>query len=116
MHTYIAAPYVSVVQAIANNETGLTLRCTSTGSAATNVTWTRNGVTLHIDGQKYKTSQTVTSRTSSTYKNELQVCASPEEIFGSYTCIVSNVLGTSQRNVSIKGAAHVYMHILSHMQ
>ena len=78
-----------------------TLNCISTGSAATNVTWTRNGIPLSIDGIKYKLVQTVTSRSQSTYSNELQInlCDTPENLRGSYTCNVSNIFDSNSRSV-----------------
>ena len=67
--------------------------------------WTRNGVILPIDGQKYKVYQTVTSRASSTYENwlQIQLCSSPHDHTGNYTCIVSNVFGTSSGSTLIVG-------------
>ena len=88
---------------MSNNETALTLRCTSTNSAATNVIWTKNGIPLPIDGQKYKVSQTVISRIYSTYENELKIHDLPDNLLGNYTCNVSNAFGSSHRSIGVEG-------------
>ena len=69
------------------------------------MTWTRNGIPLSIDGMKYKLIQTVTSRSESTFSNELQInlCDTPEHLGGSYTCNVSNIFGSSSRTVHVDG-------------
>ena len=48
-----------------------TLTCTSTDSPATNVTWTKEGNTLTVDGTTYNMTQTVIDRRTSTYENVL---------------------------------------------
>ena len=79
----------------------LTLRCVSTNSAATNVTWTRNGRPLTLDSSKHTLFQKVTSRQQSTYLNELHICDLPNHLGGSYSCKVSNIFGSSNNNTSI---------------
>ena len=79
----------------------LTLKCISTNSAATNVTWMRNGRSLKMDGSKYKLLQMVTSRRWSTYSNELHICDFPNRLGGSYSCRVSNIFGTSNNIATI---------------
>ena len=74
-----AAPTISDLEFDASSRT---LTCTSTGSPATNVTWTKDGVTLTMDGDTltvdgltYSMTQTVTVRGSSTYENVLTLPA-----------------------------------------
>ena len=86
-----------------SSTTNLTLTCTSTNSPATTVTWMKDGDTLDIDGVKYKTYQTVTDRRTSTYENTLLVDDDIENITGSYTCRVSNKLGSSSRDLTVRG-------------
>ena len=86
-----------------SSTTNLTLTCTSTYSPATTVTWMKDGDTLDIDGVKYKTYQTVTSRQSSTYQNVLVVDDVIENITGTYTCKVTNKFGSSNRVLTVRG-------------
>ena len=63
----------------------------------------KDGDTLDIDGVKYKTYQTVTDRRTSTYENTLLVDDDIENITGNYTCRVSNKLGSSSRDLTVRG-------------
>ena len=71
-----------------------TLACTSTGSPATTVTWTKDGDTLTVDGTTYSMTQNVTDRRTSTYENALTLPATGD-ISGMYGCLVGNALGDS---------------------
>ena len=79
-----------------------TLTCTSTGSPATTVTWTKDGATLTVDGTTYSMTQTVTDRRTSTYENELTLPATGD-ISGNYSCQVRNALGESQMTLAVMG-------------
>ena len=63
----------------------------------------KDGDTLDIDGEKYKTYQTVTNRRTSTYENTLVVDDDDdiEDIPGNYTCRVTNRFGSSSRDLTI---------------
>ena len=55
----------------------------------------KDGSNLTTDGSHYSLSQTVTDRTASTYNNVLTVRRSaPGGVAGTYTCTVSNDLGS----------------------
>ena len=71
-----------------------TLTCISTDSPATNVTWTKDGDTLTVNGTTYSMTQTVTDRSASTYENVLTLPATGD-ISGTYSCQVGNALGDS---------------------
>jgi hypothetical protein len=75
-----------------------TLTCVSTGSPATNVSWTKDGAPLTSG---YTISQTVIDRSASTYSNVLRV--SPEGAAGTYNCTVSNDLGSNSSGVVALG-------------
>ena len=77
-------------------EASRTLTCVSTGSPPTVVEWMKNGQPLTIDGSLFSLSQTVTDRTASTYNNTLTVSErAPGGVAGTYTCTVSNSLGSA---------------------
>ena len=82
-----------------------TLTCTSTGSPATTVSWTRNGQPVTIDGNTYQLTQTVTDRAASTYENVLTINQPLASILGStFTCTVTNIFGSVTSNsVQIRG-------------
>ena len=81
-----------------------TLTCTSTGSPATTVTFTRDNTTVGplrdgesvtVGGIFYQLSQTVTNRRESTYENVLTINEQLDSLVGSsFTCGVENALGT----------------------
>ena len=81
----------------------LALTCTSTGSPATTVTWTKDGATLTVDGATYSMTQTVTDRRTSTYENVLTISSDATSIVGDYTCTVSNALGSDSVDFTIRG-------------
>ena len=86
----VAAPRIMALTSASS-----TLTCTSTGSPATTVIWTRNGQPLVIDGSTYRMVQTVTNRASSTYENVLTINQPLGNIAGeTFTCSVTNVLGS----------------------
>ena len=63
----------------------------------------KDGDTLDIDGEKYKTYQTVTNRRTSTYQNTLVVDGDTENITGTYTCRVTNRVGSSSAVLTVRG-------------
>ena len=63
----------------------------------------KDGNTLDIDGEKYKTYQTVTNRRTSTYLNKLVVDDDIENSTGTYTCKVTNKFGSSNRVLTVRG-------------
>ena len=79
------------------------MRCVSTGSPATNVSWMKDG--LSIDNSTgYTHTQTVTDRANSTYSNVLTVSeGAPGGVAGTYTCTVYNELGNDTREVVAVG-------------
>ena len=85
-----------------------TLTCTSTGSPATNVTWTKDGVTLTVDEQQY-----LVDRRASTYNNSVTINQNPASLIGSYSCFVKNALGTSNvMNFTIHGKIMLFPDLL----
>ena len=86
-----------------------TLTCTSTGSPATTVSWTRNGQPVTIDGNTYQLTQTVTNRTSATYENVLTINQPWASILGStFNCTVTNTLGSGSDSIQVAGAAGIF--------
>ena len=82
-----------------------TVTCVSTGSPATTVSWMKDGQPLNItdDGSTdYTLTQTVTNRVSSTYYNVLTV-SEGVSVAGTYTCTVTNDLGSASDVVVVVG-------------
>ena len=64
----------------------------------------KDGQSLSIDGSTYQLTQTVTDRASSTYSNVLTVSeAAPTGVAGTYTCSISNDVGSGSDNVIAVG-------------
>ena len=79
------------------DEESRTLTCVSTGSPATTVSWMKDGLSID-DSTHYTMTQTVTDRASSTYSNVLTVSeGAPGGVAGTYTCTVSNELGSDSK-------------------
>jgi len=99
---YTAAPTITSFLH-GRSATRFILSCTSTNSPATDVSWTRDGYTLRIDGEKQQFYQTVTSRRSSTYQNTLVVDDDIENIIGNYTCSIRNRFGNVKSKLTVRG-------------
>ena len=92
------------VSTLTYQEEARTLTCVSTGSAATTVSWMKDSQSLSIDGSTYQLTQTVTDRASSTYSNVLTVSETAlTGVAGTYTCTVSNDLGSDSYSVIAVG-------------
>ena len=105
-----ALPTVSNITYDSQGNTAI-LTCTSTGSPATTVTWTKGGATLTVDGTTYSMTQTVTDRRTSTYENVLTF-PTTGDITGTYGCQVGNALGDSvTKSVNVEGST-ASVHIL----
>ena len=72
------------------------VKCTTSGSPPTKVTWTRNDAIIDRNDGMYKPAQTLINRTSTVYENVLIVDGSFEDAVGNYSCTVENSLGTSE--------------------
>ena len=93
-----------IISSLTYQEASRTLTCVSTGSPPTVVEWMKNGQPLTINGFLYSLSQTVTDRTASTYNNTLSVSeTAPGGVAGTYTCTVSNELGSANMSVVAVG-------------
>ncbi len=82
------------------NTTAFTLNCTSTGSPATTVIWTKDGEAL----SDYETSQILRDGMTATYDTFLSIQNTPDFLIGTYTCRVLNSAGQSNmEQVNIQG-------------
>ena len=78
-----------------------TLTCTSVGGPATSVTWIKNGVPLV---PKHAQVQEITDFVASTYLNVLLLGEQhPDNINGSYICVVNNSRGSDKMNFELHG-------------
>ena len=77
-----------------------TLTCAYTGFPATTVSWEKDGVPLSTDGSSYHMTQTVTDRAFSTHS--VKICEKAG-VAGSYTCTVSNQIGSDQKSGTVIG-------------
>ena len=56
----------------------------------TTLQWSRNGMTLSIDGTTHRLTQTVINRTSVYYENKLEIFDHLDSLTGLYNCTVEN--------------------------
>ena len=76
------------------------VRCISTGSPATVVSWMKDGVIINESSTDYTLTQTITNRAASTYNNIVTVnVGAPGGVAGTYICTVTNDLGTATGQV-----------------
>lgn len=80
---------VSILSLGESTETVFTLRCTSTGSPPTNLTWTKDGEVVTAD-ENFEVTQILRSGVISSYDNLLKINSEPSEVVGTYTCTVDN--------------------------
>ena len=79
------------------NDHGLyVIKCTTSGTPPTKVTWTRNDAVIDSNDGMYKPTQTLVNRTKTVYENVLMVNGSFEDAVGNYSCTVENSLGASE--------------------
>ena len=96
-------PVVDSLRRISSTDV-LTLVCNTRTAPPTNITWTRNGEPLYIDGKINRMTQQVTSRTRVRYENKLQVYDSLDNATGVYSCIIDNRnYSPISRSVTIRG-------------
>ena len=76
------------------------VRCISTGSPATVVSWMKDGVIIDESSTDYTLTQTITNRAASTYNNIVTVnVGAPGGVAGTYNCTVTNDIGTATDQV-----------------
>lgn len=79
----------------------LALNCTSTGSPAFTVVWTKDGRALPND-LIFATNQILRSGTSATYDNLIEISGYYSELVGVYSCIIHDSLGRNSVPASIQ--------------
>ena len=86
-----------------------TLVCTSTGGPATSVTWTKDNITLVVDGSTYQQSQVITDTVAATYENRLTIVSKTSPLSGVYTCYVENERANATSSIEISGRFGGYL-------
>lgn len=79
-----------------------TLNCTSTGSPATTVVWTKDSQVLSRV-EDFVATQILRDGVNATYDNLLTIHSGPTNLTGVYDCTVINSVGSSTRTTSILG-------------
>ena len=85
------------------NGTSQTIVCRSSGGPATDVRWLKDGVIVSSDGELYEYSQIAINTTTATYENRLTLIEKSSRAAGVYTCHVSNLRGSWNESLAIKG-------------
>ena len=93
-------PTISSLSVVISNNSLFTLECTSTGSPATTVIWTKDGNLLSTD----LTYQILRDGVAATYDNYIEIDADLSNLPGAYSCSVLNSAGLSNAAaVTIQG-------------
>ena len=94
------------------DRTSQTITCTSTGGPATDVTWSKDNVTIRLTmGDFYEHSQIIINITSATYENRLRIVDKSSEAAGNYTCSIINPRGGINESLYIQGNYYEYKYI-----
>ena len=104
------------------------LECLTQNSPPTNVNWLRDGVRVHVDGERYEMIQSVIERQSySRYRNTLLIRDATDLVgVHTYTCTITNSAGRTSQNINTRlegrhvpkispgmdGSLFVYIYIL----
>ena len=84
------------------------LECLTQYSPPTNVTWLRDGVRVHLDGERYEMIQSVIERqwyrdTLSEYNNTLLIRDATDLVgVHTYTCTITNSAGSTFQNINTR--------------
>ena len=74
-----------------STDTTFTLNCSSVGSPATNVTWTKDGEVVIIN-DTFEATQILHDGVMAIYSNLLKVYSEPSDVIGVYTCSIENLV------------------------
>ena len=82
-----------------------TITCTSTGGPATDVIWFKDNKRISIvsDEALYESSQIIIDTVNDTYENRLRIIDKSSKAAGTYTCEVSNPMGSRNECLYIQG-------------
>ena len=81
-----------------------TLTCTFSSGPDTNVTWTKDGAVITLNGT-FQQMQIIADATRGIYQNIFTIAQSLAEhtLYGFYSCIVENLMGSSNRTNRYSG-------------
>ena len=97
----IALPQISSLKLALGTNSPLSLNCTSTGSPALTVVWTKDGIVLP-NTSSYTTTQALRNGTTASYDNLLDITGQYSELVGLYSCIVHDSLGHNSVPASLQ--------------
>jgi hypothetical protein len=95
-YTFSGPPVIESLEYGVNEHGLYMIKCTTSGTPPTRITWRRNGVGIDRNDGTYKQTQSLINRTKTEYHNVLMVDGSFEDAIGSYSCTVDNSHGTSE--------------------
>ena len=102
---FIAPVSITILEKSLVSTSSFTINCTSEGSPPSAVSWTKDGVQLRSSAV-YSMEQLMQHGPTATYVNLLSVNMGPYGVLGTYTCNVSNILGSTATNISFGGMLH----------
>ena len=104
-HTNKCTGFITDVS-VEYDSTTQTITCTSTGGPATDVTWSRDNVTINTasNGGVYEHSQVIVNTTSATYENKLKIVDKSSKKAGTYRCEVRNFMESTNGTLYIQGS------------
>ena len=81
-----------------------TLTCTFSSGPDTNVTWTKDGAVITLNGT-FQQMQMIADATKGIYQNIFTIAQSLAEhtLYGLYSCVVQNLMGSSNRTNRYSG-------------
>ena len=89
-----------------------TLTCTFSSGPDFNVTWTKNGAVIILNGT-FQQMQIIADATKGIYQSILTIAQSVAErsLYGLYSCMVENPMGSSNRTNRYSGKISPYLRV-----
>ena len=111
VYNYIYADVPNITELTFDRQSR-TVTCTYTSGPATNVTWTKDGAVIILNGT-FQQMQIIADATKGIYQNILTIAQSlPEHIvYGLYNCIVENPIGSSNRTNRYSGKISSHLRV-----
>ena len=98
---FAGLPQISSLKLALGTNSPLSLNCTSNGSPALTVVWTKDGTVLP-NTLSYTTNQVLRNGTTASYDNLLDISGQYSELVGTYSCIIHDSLGRNSVPASLQ--------------
>ena len=109
LYAHVGAPNITE---LTFDRQSRTLTCTFSSGPDFNVTWTKDGAVISLNGT-FQQMQMIADATKGIYQNILTIAQSLAEhnVYGLYSCMVENLMGSSNRTIRYSGKIFSYLRV-----